>query len=335
MIVAGIVAVALVAIFVFIARRTFLGHEFFLTVFVDDSAGVAASSPVLLNGIPVGHVFRVSLSGSKDPARTVRIDMQFSRRYLTEIPDDSTAGITAANLLGDKYVNISRGIHPKHVEPGEELRATETQDIGSVLARGKTPLDEANRLFDRVDKILDYINSDHGTVGRLINEPTFQKRIDGITSAVQQIEHDYKNSNGAVMHIHDLVTEAHKPMTRLNDIMAGIDSGKGTLGRFLHDPYNPTLTAESKATIDEAKRLLDEAEHDHRPTDLMNRVQATSDRIGSLLDRVNSGQGTAGQFLINPQLRDSLHQAEAQMDSLSAAIRRHPTRFFAIRFGLF
>ena len=75
MIVAGLVAVAAAGIFLIVARRTFLRHEFTLTVLVDDSAGVAASSPVLVNGIPVGHVVRVSLSGSKDPNRVVRIDM--------------------------------------------------------------------------------------------------------------------------------------------------------------------------------------------------------------------------------------------------------------------
>ncbi len=335
MIVLALVAIAALAVFAIVARRTFLSHEFTLTLYVDDSAGVAPSSPVLLNGIPIGHVSRVSLSGSHDPKRTVRIDMRFARGYINDIPDDSTAGITAGNLLGDKYVNISRGIHPKHAEPGEELRATETMDIGSVLARGQNPLDQANRIFDRVDKILQYVGQGHGTVGKLVDDQTLQRRIDGITSAVKEIEGDYKTSNGVVMHVADLEAEARKPLGRLNDIMADLDHGKGTLGKLLHDPETPSITAEANTVIDEAKRLIDEASNDKRPAELMARAQATSDKIAALMDRINAGQGTAGQFLVNPQLRDSLNRVNTELNSLTQAIGQHPRRFFEFRFGLF
>jgi phospholipid/cholesterol/gamma-HCH transport system substrate-binding protein len=335
MIFGALIAVVALGIFAIVARRTFLRHEFLLSVFVDDSAGVAASSPVLLNGIPIGHVSRVSLSGSKDPQRTVRIDMQFNRRYLTDIPDDSVAGITAANLLGDKYVNISRGIHPKHIEAGSELRATETQDIGSVLSRGSEPLKQANDIFNRIDAILRYVGENQGTVGRLVNDHIFRKHIDGITAAVQQIESDLKTSNGGATRIADIKADAARPMARLKDILADLDHGKGSAGRFLHDQNKPTLTAEANATVDEAKRLMDEAIHDKRPSEAMNRLQETSDKFAGLMDRVNAGQGTAGQLLVNPQLRDSVAKSEAELNSLIDAVGKHPTRFVQIRFGLF
>ncbi len=71
MVVTGVVVLAALAIFAVVARRTFLRYEFDLVTYVDDSAGIALSSPVLLNGISIGHVRRVSLSGSKDPSWTV------------------------------------------------------------------------------------------------------------------------------------------------------------------------------------------------------------------------------------------------------------------------
>lgn len=334
-VVSGLVAVAASGIFVIVARRTFLRHEFTLSVYVDDSAGVAASSPVQLNGIPIGHVSRVSLAGSQDPNRTVRIDMQFSRRYLGDIPEDSTAGITAANLLGDKYVNISRGVHSKHIEPGAELRATETEDIGNVLSRGSGPLKKADEIFDRVDRILKYVGENQGTVGRLVNDHTFRKHVEGITAAVEQIESDLKTSDGAAVRVKDIEADARKPMARLQEIMSDLDHAKGSAGRFLHDPYNPTLTAEANATVDEAKRLLDEATHDKRTSELISQVQATSDRIAGLMERIDAGQGTAGQFLVNPQLRDSLRHVQTEMNSLMAMLSQHPTRYVQLRFALF
>jgi len=334
MIVAGLVAVAAAGIFLIVARRTFLRHEFTLTVLVDDSAGVAASSPVLVNGIPVGHVVRVSLSGSKDPNRVVRIDMQFSRRYLTDIPEDSTAGIAASNLLGDKYVGISRGSHSKHIEPGAELQATETVDINTVLNRGTAPLKQANDIFDRVDKILKYVGENHGTVGRLVNGHTFRGHIDGITAGVEEIESDLKTS-GAALHLGSIEADARKPMGRFNDIMADLDHGKGSAGRFLHDPYDPSLSAEATATIDEAKQLRDEFSRDRRPSEVMTQFRATSDKMAALMQRIDSGQGTAGQFLESPQLRESLKLAEAELHAITAQVKAHPLRNIAIRFGLF
>jgi phospholipid/cholesterol/gamma-HCH transport system substrate-binding protein len=335
LIVTGIVIVAALAIFGIVARQTFLRHEFTLTMYVDDSAGVAASSPVLENGIPIGHVFLVLLSGSKDPKRTVEIEMRFSRRYLADIPEDSTAGITAANLLGDKYVNISRGTHARHVDPGAELRATETQDIGSVLSRAQDPLKQANDIFDRVDTILKYVGQSHGSVGRLVNDSTLQGRIEGIASGVKSIEADLKTGKGAALRVADITADADKPMARLKEMMADLDHGKGSAGKFLHDSNSPTLTAEADAVIAEARKLFDEASHDQRPAETMSELRAMSDKIAALTDRIDSGRGTAGQLLVNPLLRDSLRRTEADLDRLATAIGAHPTRYFAIRFGLF
>ena len=38
---------------------------------MDDSSGMSEGAPVRLNGIPVGNVNKIELSGSKDPKRVV------------------------------------------------------------------------------------------------------------------------------------------------------------------------------------------------------------------------------------------------------------------------
>ena len=42
--------------------------------------------------------------------------MQVQEKYLRQIPVDSVAGISAANLLGDKFINITKGREPQHGE---------------------------------------------------------------------------------------------------------------------------------------------------------------------------------------------------------------------------
>ncbi len=334
-VITGIVVLMALAIFAVIARRTFLSYQFDLVTFVDDSAGIAPSSPVLLNGISIGHVRRVSLSGSKDPNRTVRIDMRFNRAYLSDIPEDSTVAIRAANLLGDKFVDIYRGSHPTHIAPHAEVRSTDTLDIGTVLARGTMPLQQVNDIFNRIDRILKYIDNSEGTVGKLVNDKSFEARIDGITASVKQIEADFKTGRGAALHLDEIKVEAHKPLSRLNEMLGDLNHGQGSLGMFLHDPSGHSLTAEVNATIAEAKRVFQSASSDNRPADLLQQVRATDDKIGILLDRIDAGQGTLGQVLVNPQLRDSLNHARRELNSLTTAIGQHPARFVQLRFGLF
>jgi len=335
LIVTGIVVLAALAIFAVVARQTFLRYEFDLVTYVDDSAGIAPSSPVLLNGISIGHVRQISLSGSNDPRRTVRIDMRFSRTYLSHIPDDSTVAIRAANLLGDKFVDIYRGSHPAHIAPGSEIRSTDTLDIGTVLARGTVPLQQVNDIFDRIDRILKYIDTSEGTVGKLVNDKGFEARINGITAGVKQIEADFKNGRGAALRIDSIKDEAHKPLARLDDMVADLKNGKGSLGRFLNDSGPQTLTAEANATIAEAKQIINSASEDKRPADILKQVQVTDDKIAVLLDRIDAGQGTLGQFLVNPQLRDSLSRVQRELNSLTTAIGQHPLKFVQLRFGLF
>src|SRR5580698_1279750 len=110
--------IAGVLIFLLAGQSTLFEGEFHLKTYMEDSAGMAANTPVRLNGILAGHIGIVKLSGSRDRNKTVEIEMVIQQRYLDLIPDDSKAAISAANLLGDKYINITRGIHPKHVEPG-------------------------------------------------------------------------------------------------------------------------------------------------------------------------------------------------------------------------
>jgi len=94
-----------------------------LHVFLDDASGITDSTPVRLNGITIGSVDKVNLSNSADPKRTVEFELQVQEGYLPEIPVDSVAGITASNLLGDKFINITKGRDKRHVQDGGEIRS--------------------------------------------------------------------------------------------------------------------------------------------------------------------------------------------------------------------
>jgi len=331
----GAVVLSALAVFAIVARRTFLRHEFDLSTLIDDSAGIGPSSPVMLNGIDVGHVVRVVLSGSPDPDKTVRITMRFPRRLLSEIPQDSTAAITSSNVLGDKYIDISRGRSRKHVEPGAEVLSSPTQDIGTALSRANAPLNQINDILAHIDKILAYVDTQQGTLGKLLNNPSFQKHISTVSGEHTQMMKDVNNGRGVLVRFHEISAEAQKPMARLNAIETDFHQGSGSAGRFLNDPYTPTLEAEAHNVMAEAQQLVADFNAGNRTTELMDRIRKLNGKLDDTVARFDSGQGTVGQLVVNPQLRDSLQRVSEELNRLTADFSKHPTRFFQIRLGLF
>ena len=104
-----------------------------LYTLMDDSAAMAASTTVRLNGISIGEIDTIELTGSNRKFKKVRIKMKVKHRMLSQIPEDSIASVDAANLLGEKFLNIDKervlsrskmaAIEKRH---GETFRADET-----------------------------------------------------------------------------------------------------------------------------------------------------------------------------------------------------------------
>src|SRR5262249_3068405 len=91
--------IAAVLIFLLTGQSNVFGSDFHLKTYMEDAAGMVANDPVRVNGILTGYIGKIVLSGSRDPKRTVEIDMVIQEKYLEQIPEDSKATISAANLL--------------------------------------------------------------------------------------------------------------------------------------------------------------------------------------------------------------------------------------------
>ena len=81
-----------------------------LRTYMDDASGLGNGTAVRLNGITVGFLDKLQLTGSRDPKRTVEFVMKVQASFLPQIPVDSHVGVAAANLLGDKFLNITKGL---------------------------------------------------------------------------------------------------------------------------------------------------------------------------------------------------------------------------------
>src|SRR6266852_6199751 len=77
-----------------------------LYLYMPDAVMLVAGAPVRVDGIRVGKVESVALSGFSQPDRVVKVTMLIERDRLSSIPDDSTAEASTETLVGDKFVDI-------------------------------------------------------------------------------------------------------------------------------------------------------------------------------------------------------------------------------------
>jgi phospholipid/cholesterol/gamma-HCH transport system substrate-binding protein len=344
---AGIVAsvamvIAATLIFLLTGQSNLFQGEFHLVTYMEDSAGMAGNAPVRLNGILAGHIGAITLSGMRDAKRTVKIDMVIPEKYLDQIPEDSRAAISAANLLGDKYINITRGTHPKHAAPGGEIQSLATQDIPELLAQTTGLLAQFQSILGRVDGLLAVVESGQGNIGKLIKDETLYNRLNSVAGEVDQLVKDVKNSNGTISHLlydDTLYNDIRKPIQRLDEMLEQVQQAKGTAGKLLYDPQ---LYDEARLSLAEAKRLLDNLNAGKGTAgkfltddEIFKQLNLIGQKVNLAMDKVNSGQGTVGQLLINPLLYDNLTGATREMQTLLKDVHGNPKKFLSIKLALF
>src|SRR5579883_1412141 len=96
-----------------------------VTASFDDIGGLKVRSPVKISGVQIGEVSNIAL----DPV-TFReiVTMQIETKFNT-IPDDSSAGIFTAGLLGDNYIAITPMYNTTYLTNGSKIQVTRSAMI--------------------------------------------------------------------------------------------------------------------------------------------------------------------------------------------------------------
>jgi phospholipid/cholesterol/gamma-HCH transport system substrate-binding protein len=317
-------------------------HNVPLRTYMEDASGLSDGTAVRLNGITIGYLDRLELTGSRDPKRAVQFAMMVQPEYLPQIPVDSVVGIGAANLLGDKFLNITRGQSPEHVNPGAELKPLESQDIPELLKQMATLLSTFQTSVNRVDSLLAGVEAGKGNLGKLLKDEGLYNTINAITAEGQKLLVDIRTGNGTLTKlIYDdkLYQEARAPLQRVDAILAEIQSGQGTIGKAIKDP---ALFDEAKQTIAELNKLMADVNAGKgsagklvKDEELYRQAIVLVNRLDDTLQKISAGQGTVGQLLVNPQLYDTLNSTTAEAQLLVKDIRANPKKFLSMTLKIF
>jgi phospholipid/cholesterol/gamma-HCH transport system substrate-binding protein len=351
---AGILAIAAmvilaVLIFLITGKTNIFQSQSLIYTYMADAAALAPGAPVNLNGIPIGKVKRITLSGEKNPQRLVRIEMQVPEDQLKNIPADSLAEISAANVLGTKYINIKSGTSAVMVKPGGEIPSVNTGEIQDLVQQGfgvlnslQDTVKEANKLIQHVDEIVGLVESGKGSIGKLLTDDTLYNHFLAIVDEVKQLA-DVLNSDrgtlGKLLYDHELYDDLRRTVSKVDQIVDGLQQGQGTAGRLLKDPALADELQKTVADVHKIVQGLNEGQGTAgkllKSDELHKELSDSLAKLDLIMDKVNSGQGTIGQLLVNPTLYDNLAGATREMHSLMQDFRANPKKFLRIKLAIF
>ncbi len=348
MAVAAMVILAVVIVLITGNTSIFTAHAALYT-YLNDAASLAKGAPVNLNGIPVGKVNEIRLSGLNDPHKIVKITMEVDKDKLADIPVDSVTSISAANVLGTKFINIKKGKSATHVQDHDTLPSLNTAEFEDVVQQGYAILASLQGVVDRVDNVVDRVNNivghienGQGSIGKLLVDETLYNNILRIVGSVQQLADALNSDKGTIGRlIYDpaLYNQVQGELTRLDDIIQGIQQGQGSAGKFLKDP---ALYDDLHKSVDQINALLADVNAGKgtvgellKSDKLANQISGTIGRVDLVVDKINSGQGTIGQLLVNPSLYDNLNGTSREMHELMKDFRANPKKFLRIKLSIF
>jgi phospholipid/cholesterol/gamma-HCH transport system substrate-binding protein len=306
----------------------------YLHSYMKDASGLIVTAAVQLNGLQIGKISDVKLSGLSDPKKVVWVEMKVKSRYLAAIPVDSTVSITADNLLGDKYLNITTGERSESVRAGAELRnklpiADQFNSADLVLA--------LKDMLTRVDDSLKSIEDPNTTMGSFVQTDEFYNRVRSylvsIQEAIQKFAHP-QSDLGKMLFSDEFYEQIRAPILAMDKSLADLQVGEG-YGHVLasseqYDQMRKDLAdiRDSFAQINAGKGAMGQLTQ----TDATYRqIQRLLRTVGEMVDTVNAGEGRLGAFLADSQLYESLTGSTGELQQTVGDFRRNPRKYLRLK----
>jgi phospholipid/cholesterol/gamma-HCH transport system substrate-binding protein len=340
----AMVALAILAFLIILMTGTnplFRAYSDVYTYMDDSNAMAEGATPVRLNGILIGKVRKIELSGVPDPNRAVKITLSIDDADMAKVPVDSTLTLSQQNLLGSKFVNITKGRSTQTIQPGAEIMSADTPEIQDLVKQGSSTLAGLEIIVKRMDGIISSIEAGNGTIGKLLVDTTLYDRAVAIVDEVHKLAKTLNESDGTLgKFIHDpaMYTEFTGTATRVNDLLDGLSRGEGTAGKLLKDP---AAYDDLRAAIADVRKLLaglnageGSAGKLLKSNELHDQIISSLAKVDALLDKISNGPGTIPQLLNNPALYEDLDATTREIQAMMKDFRANPKKFLTIQLKL-
>ena len=332
-----------VGIFFVSGQVGFLSRRYELKTYFSGASGVREGSEVRLAGIPVGNVSSIRVSKFNDPKKAVEIDFKVSRHYQDQIRENSVATVETAGLLGEAYVDISRGSPDKPVlKDGATVEGVEGPDITAIIHNANDVVSNLRALSDTLNAITTQVKSGEGSVGKFIYDPTLYNRMNTTVADAETIVGNVKAGQGSVgkfLNDDELYQRTVRTINHLDEVINDIQHGNGSMAKFIQDPtvYNNVkeMTAKGNTLIDNinsGKGTLGKLATDDQ---LYTRLNSTVAHINTISERIDKGEGTLGKLSTDPTMYTSLNASAKSIEEFLTEFRKNPKKYLTLHLHIF
>ncbi len=289
--------VFLLAIIIFVWGLFYLkewrvtGDTYLVDVRLSSAVGVKSSDPILVGGVRVGKVEAVTLD-DMSPIVTLRVDEPF------EIPEDSQVEVISRSVMGEKSINIRKGVSTVMVQPGGTIEGTAAPGISDMFTQVDSVTLNMRDLLKNANILLD---------------PERDKSIKSSIAGVYDLTVELRNT-------------LKRESVQINQVVANMDS----LVSNVKD-LSETERAKVSSTLDNLESTSG------RLSAMMDELQSTSTALENILTRLDRGEGTIGKLLQDDRLYEDAVRVAGKMDRLMTNLdelvvdlRSNPSRYVTV-----
>jgi phospholipid/cholesterol/gamma-HCH transport system substrate-binding protein len=331
-----------VLIFVMSGTGGWFSRKITVRSYFDNAGGLREGAPVRLAGVDIGNVSTVKIVPGK-PTTPVEVTMKVNTKYSFDLKKDSVTLLTTAGVLGETYVDVdsSTAKGPEAVD-GDTLQARDQPQIQDVVRASQGTLENIDTLLKRVDRIVAFIESGQGSIGKVIYDPALYNQLNATVTEFKGLVDDLQNGKGS---IGPLLTsdETYKKVTaaidKINAMIDDLQQGKGSAGKLLKDPElydntNKTIANVRQLTddINSGKGALGKFAHDQEFAD---KLQTTMNNLAALSNRLEKGEGSVGMLFKDPALYNNSNQMLVETRELLKSIRENPKKYLTFHVKVF
>jgi len=321
----------------------FLSRHYTLKTYFPTAGGIKVGAEVQLAGIAVGNVRKIQLSPYTDPARAVEIDMRLTRHYQDQIRANSVATIETLGLLGEAYIDISRG------EPGQpavrddgDLKGQQVPDIKRVVENANDVVSNLRVLSTTLNQITNEIQTGNGTIHKLLYDRMLYDRMNETTAKLDTLITGVQNGQGTLGKLvadETVYQQAVATLNRMNQVLDDVQHGNGTVAKFISDP---SLYDNIHKLTDQANALIEKINSSQgtfgklvNDQQLYNRINDTMTHVDTVADRMDKGEGTLGKLSTDPALYNNLKDSSQSLRDFLTEFRKNPKRYLSIKMHIF
>lgn len=342
----AIVALGVFAIAVFFISGQGGGlftKRYTLKAYLPSAGDLRAGAQVRLAGITVGSIARMRISEQSDPARAVELDLKIARNFQDDIRADSVASLETVGLLGDTYINVSRGSPNEPVLPDRGvLKTAESVDVGKVMQNTNNVIMNLNALSEKLNDITSQIQAGKGTMGKLLYNDSLYNKMDSTATSLQAMVNTVQSGHGSLgklMTDETLYTRSVSTIDRVNNILDDVQHGNGSLSKFISDPsaYNNLnrLLANGNSFIDNINKGNGSLGKLVKNDEFYNHMNSTLGNLDAITARINQGEGTLGKLSTDPTMYNNLDNSAQALKEFLTEFRKNPKKYLTVKMRLF